>query len=92
MALPMLEAQSWDAVFLDVRLPDLSGPEVYERLCELRPDLANRVVFVTGGLWRRDSRLAEELPAQPILAKPCTHDQVREVLRQLKNHRSRQSG
>jgi two-component system NtrC family sensor kinase len=87
-ALPMLETESWDAVFLDVRLPDLSGPEVYERLREMRPELARRVVFVTGGLWRRDSRLAAELPPQPILAKPCTHDQVREVLRQLKNQRS----
>jgi PAS domain S-box-containing protein len=87
-ALPMLERDAWDAVFLDVRLPDLSGPEVYERLREMRPDLASRVVFVTGGLWRGDSRLAEELPPQPILAKPCTHDQVREVLRQLKNQRT----
>jgi len=88
-ALPMLESEAWDAIFLDVRLPDISGPEVYERMREKRPDLASRVVFVTGGLWRRDSRLSEELPPQPILAKPCTHDQVREVLRQLRSQRAR---
>ena len=78
---------SWDAVFLDVRLPDLSGPEIYRRLETTHPVLAQRVVFVTGGVWRSESRLRQELPPQPILAKPCTQDEVRDVLRQLRTHR-----
>jgi PAS domain S-box-containing protein len=82
----MLESDAWDAVFLDVRLPDLSGPEIYRRLEATRPELAQRVVFVTGGVWRSESRLRQELPPQPILAKPCTQDQVRAVLRQLRTH------
>jgi PAS domain S-box-containing protein len=79
----MLEANDWDAVFLDVRLPDLSGPDIYARLEASKPELAQRVVFVTGGVWRSESRLRQELPPQPILAKPCTQDQVRAVLRQV---------
>ena len=86
-ALATLRADSWDAVFLDVRLPDRSGPEVYTELVRTRPELAQRVVFVTGGLWRRESRLREELPAQPTLAKPCTQDQVHEVLQRLRSSR-----
>jgi len=82
----MLESQAWDAVFLDVRLPDLSGPEIYRRLEASHPELAQRVVFVTGGVWRSESRLRQELPPQPILAKPCTQEQVRAVLRQLTTH------
>ena len=82
----MLESDAWDAVFLDVRLPDVSGPEIYRRLEATRPELAQRVVFVTGGVWRSESRLRQELPPQPILAKPCTQDQVRAVLRQLRTH------
>jgi DNA-binding NarL/FixJ family response regulator len=80
----MLAANDWDAVFLDVRLPDLSGPEIYRQLQAERPELAQRVVFVTGGVWRSESRLRQELPPQPILAKPCTQDDVRGVLRQLR--------
>jgi PAS domain S-box-containing protein len=86
-ALAFIESGSWDAIFLDVRLPDLSGPEVYHRLEASHPDVARRVVFVTGGLWRSESRLRHQLPLAPILAKPCTQDQVREVLRQLRNQR-----
>ena len=83
----MLESSDWDAVFLDVRLPDLSGPEIYRRLETTRPELAERVVFVTGGVWRSESRLRQELPAQPILAKPCTQDDVHAILRRLRAHR-----
>jgi nitrogen-specific signal transduction histidine kinase/ActR/RegA family two-component response regulator len=85
--LALLEAEPWDAIFLDVRLPDLSGPEIFRRLAEANPALAQRVVFVTGGVWRSDSRLRQELPPQPVLAKPCTQDEVRRVLRQLRAQR-----
>lgn len=85
--LERLAAESWDAIFLDVRLPDISGPEIYRRLSESNPALARRVVFVTGGVWRSESRLRQELPPQPVLAKPCTQDQVRDVLRQLRAQR-----
>ncbi|MFI5395449.1 MAG: ATP-binding protein [Candidatus Binatia bacterium] len=80
--LAILARETFDAIFLDVRLPDISGQEVYARLLAERPLLARRVVFVTGGLWRIGSRgLRETLPAQPTLSKPCTAAQIREVLR-----------
>lgn len=89
-ALARLATESWEIVFLDVRLPDLSGPEVYARLEQSRPDLAERVVFVTGGVWRSDSRLRDQLPARPVLAKPCTQPQLRAVLREVRS-RQRQA-
>jgi len=89
-ALLILAHDSFDAVFLDVRLPDISGPQVYERLAALRPDQARRVVFVTGGLWRHDGRgLRDTLPpGQPTLSKPCTAAQIGEVLRLLRETRA----
>jgi CheY-like chemotaxis protein len=84
-ALARLATEMWEIVFLDVRLPDLSGPEIYARLSQSRPDLAERVVFVTGGVWRSDSRLRDQLPARPVLAKPCTQPQLRAVLREVRS-------
>jgi CheY-like chemotaxis protein len=89
-ALLILARDSFDAVFLDVRLPDISGPQIYERLAAMRPEQAHRVVFVTGGLWRLDGRgLREKLPpGQPTLSKPCTAAQIGEVLRLLRDTRA----
>jgi nitrogen-specific signal transduction histidine kinase/CheY-like chemotaxis protein len=84
-ALARLATEMWEIVFLDVRLPDLSGPQIYARLEQTRPDLAERVVFVTGGVWRSDSRLRDQLPARPVLAKPCTQPQLRAVLREVRS-------
>ena len=79
-ALDLLTTRPFDVVLLDVRLPDISGPEVFARLQASHPQVARRVVFVTGGLWRTESRLRVQLPPQPTLSKPCTGAQLREAL------------
>ncbi len=85
--LALLESDTWDVIFLDVRLPDLPGPEIYRRLADTNVGLAQRVVFVTGGVWRSESRLRQELPPAPVLPKPCTQAAVRDVLRQIRAQR-----
>jgi len=88
-ALAAVARGNFDAIFLDVRLPDISGREVYARLAAEHPDAAGRVIFVTGGLWRMESRgLREKLPPQPTLSKPCTLAQIREALRLLRDTRA----
>jgi CheY-like chemotaxis protein len=88
-ALAAVARERFDAIFLDVRLPDISGPQVYARLLAERPDMARRVIFVTGGLWRVESRgLRDKLPPQPTLSKPCTLAQIREALRLLRDTRA----
>jgi PAS domain S-box-containing protein len=86
-ALEILSSGAWDAVFLDVRLPDLSGLEVFAELSRLRPEIASRVVFVTGGVWRAESPLRHRLPSQPVLAKPCSQERLHDVLRSLRTQR-----
>jgi PAS domain S-box-containing protein len=84
-ALAKVDHKPWDVILLDVRLPDRSGPEIFAELARTRAHLAERVVFVTGGVWRSESRLRDELPAQPVLAKPCTQSQLRAILRELRS-------
>lgn len=86
-ALQRLEgAQNYDVVFLDVRLPDIDGPEVYEKLAAANPAQARRVIFVTGGLWRNEGGgLRQALGSQPVLPKPCTPAQVRQALQELRH-------
>ncbi|HVN84055.1 MAG TPA: ATP-binding protein [Candidatus Binatia bacterium] len=79
-ALKLLAENAFDVVLLDVRLSDITGPEVFAQIKARQPAQAERVIFVTGGLWRSESRLQMHLPAQPVLSKPCTGTQLREAL------------
>jgi len=40
--------EQYAAILLDVRLPKLTGDEIYSSLEQINPDILNRVLFVTG--------------------------------------------
>jgi len=51
-ALELLSAgPDFDLVFCDLMMPDMSGMEVFETIRSSRPELAERFVFVTGGIF-----------------------------------------
>lgn len=43
-----LRTMSYDCILLDLKMPQMSGPELYELLRDFSPSLANKVVFITG--------------------------------------------
>jgi two-component system, NtrC family, sensor kinase len=55
-ALVMIEQTAYDAVIADVRMPELSGQELYGRACQIRPEMARRFIFVTGDIDGEDTR------------------------------------
>lgn len=79
-ALDLLSEQSdaFDVVFLDVRMPQLSGDEIYSQLMHLRPDMLHRIIFITG---HRDV-LTARFPGLDlnILDKPFRYRQLVEAM------------
>ncbi len=71
--------ETYALVISDVRMPGMNGPEFYRRLCELRPEFANRFVFITGHAG--EASLGELLArtSVPLLAKPFTVQRLRQV-------------
>ena len=55
-ALVMLERTSYDAVVCDVKMPELSGQELYGRVCQIRPEMTRRFIFITGDIDGEDTR------------------------------------
>jgi two-component system NtrC family sensor kinase len=49
-ALAMLEDAAFDAVLCDITMPHMTGPELHARLSATRPEVAGRMVFLTGGV------------------------------------------
>ena len=69
-ALAMLEAGTFDAVLCDIMMPHMTGPELHARLNATRPELAGRMVFLTGGVFDgRAERFLQE-HARWCMGKP----------------------
>ena len=65
-----LKATKYDAVILDMRMPDLSGEQLYERLRSNDPTHAERVIFTTGDLVNEQMRRFLDGTGRPCVAKP----------------------
>ena len=50
-ALAMLEHGPFDAVLCDIMMPHMTGLELHALLSETRPEVAGRMVFLTGGVF-----------------------------------------
>ena len=67
---------------VDLRMPNLSGPQLYERVAAERPDLLRRFVFATGDLMRQETATFLQGLPNRILTKPLEVETVRRVLAQ----------
>ena len=72
--------EPYDAVLMDVRMPGQSGIELHRALRAKNPKLAGRVVFMTGDLVNDDVMRAVKATGNPLLEKPFTADELRDVL------------
>ena len=73
-ALERLQQETFDVLITDYGMEGISGPDLAERAHALRPDM--KLVLVTG--WDVQ---AEEFPLfYGLLKKPCTREQIQELL------------
>ena len=72
--------EEFDAVLLDLRMPDVSGQQVFERWSKSSPRLSERVVFITGDIVSPDLQGFLKSTGRPYLAKPFDFSEIMEVL------------
>lgn len=71
-ALEQLSSKSFDAIVLDIRMPGLDGPMLWEILGEIAPETRSRVLFMTGDALAPDTRRFLESTGRPYITKPFT--------------------
>ncbi len=69
-ALVRLKTSKYDAVIVDMRMPDLSGEQLFERLRSNDPAHAERVIFTTGDLVNDQMRRFLDGTGRPCVPKP----------------------
>jgi two-component system NtrC family sensor kinase len=79
-ALARLHTAAFDAVIVDLRMPEVSGEEMYAALCAQDATHAARVIFTTGQLMDDHVRAFLAATARPVIAKPFEFSTLERVL------------
>jgi CheY-like chemotaxis protein len=62
--------RSFDAIVCDMMMPHVDGPTVYQRLEEIAPELRDRVIFCSGGVFTSKATSFAGKVANRMLSKP----------------------
>ncbi len=79
-ALICLSRGSWDIILSDVMMPEMDGVEFARRAVEARPELAGRIVLMTGGGPTLKTRTALAHSGLSVVAKPVDLDALLALL------------
>ena len=79
-AVSRLESHQYDAILLDLRMPDVSGDVVYRKLVARDPQLASRVIFVTGDAHSGTLGDFVATTGRPYISKPFVLEDVARLI------------
>lgn len=82
-AVQALESGTYDLIVSDIRMPGLSGMDLYEWLKAQRPAMMQRILFTTGDSFDATTRDFLEVNRVPFLGKPFDLKQLKQSLEQL---------
>ena len=81
-----------DVCVLDLMLPGLTGVDLYTAAVMKRPELASRFVFISGGSFAAGTLEFFDRVRNPVLRKPMSPTELRDVLRQVVSSAQRGPG
>ena len=81
-ALDMLAKEAYDAVILDLRMPEMDGIEALKRMKEKRPEV--QIILLTGHATVEEGVEAIKLGAMDFLEKPADLDAISEKIKKAK--------
>ncbi|HUT12931.1 MAG TPA: response regulator [Thermoguttaceae bacterium] len=84
-ALEKARAESYDAIFLDLLMPEMDGIETLRHLLEINPDL--QIILLTGYATVQKGIEAVKLGAMDFLEKPAEIQKLADKIRQAKTNK-----
>ncbi len=89
VAQDMIKEKQYDLCLIDIRLPTMTGKELYQWLEKKYPQLASRVIFTTGDVMGGDTQILLEQTSRPLLPKPFTPAELKAVVRETLGQREK---
>ncbi|MBN1881727.1 MAG: PAS domain S-box protein [Deltaproteobacteria bacterium] len=69
-AIDMIENNEFDAVVTDIKMPGLSGQNLYTYIQKYHKDIGNKVLFITGDILGEETRYFFKITGTRFLTKP----------------------
>jgi two-component system NtrC family sensor kinase len=70
----------FDLIFCDLMMPELNGQQLYNAVCEKKPELAKKFVFITGGAFSGDSESFLAQSTIRVLYKPFDRGALKTII------------
>lgn len=82
-ALEMVKSKAYRIILLDIKMPGMSGIELFKRFQKMTPSLARKVVFVTGDVMGARTTAFLSKAKSPYITKPFTAGQLNIAINRL---------
>jgi PAS domain S-box-containing protein len=79
-ALGKLAKNVYDLIFTDLKMPGMSGRELYQVIKKKHPNSAEKVVFITGDVMTGDTHAFLASTGRPYLVKPFYSNDVTDII------------
>jgi PAS domain S-box-containing protein len=70
------QGQRFDLVLCDLQMPEMTGVDVYTHLSERAPELARRLIFISGGAYTQATNDFVRTVSNRVLEKPVRPDHL----------------
>jgi PAS domain S-box-containing protein len=79
-ALERLKTERYSLILLDIKLPGVSGIELYQQIEKIAPALTRRVMFITGDVMEGATRSFLEKAGVPHITKPIDIEELKKMM------------
>jgi CheY-like chemotaxis protein len=81
----LARGERYDILLCDLMMPEMTGMELMAAIEDRHPDLAERVLFVTGGAFTAEARAFVERYASRLVEKPFDISVLRQRVAEMTN-------
>jgi CheY-like chemotaxis protein len=78
--------ERYDVILCDLMMPAPSGMDLHAWLASSGSELADRMIFMSGGVFTEEAQAFLERVPNPRVDKPFDHEHLLELIREVYNH------
>ena len=83
IASEVADNKDYDLLISDIRLPGITGIQLYERLKKNKPELSFKTIFITGDTMNVDIQLFLKESGMPCLVKPFKPEELVKAVKKI---------